>query len=121
MDSVKIILLVKAAVEFEKLAQQYTFIDPIFQKMLDVNEDSKLGPETQTALDRYKKSIGYQPSAITNQLTFEFLKKEPEYASRQSMDQDEMMDIYVTNYIKRREHEKPTSTEVKPDKYDLGF
>jgi hypothetical protein len=67
-------------------------IDPVFQTMLGVNADGKLGRQTQYALNRYK--AGRNPN-MTNALAYEYLKKEPEYASKAAMKYDDNSNTYA--------------------------
>lgn len=67
-------------------------IDPIFQKMLGVNPDGKLGRQTQYALNRYKAGRNYN---MTNALAYEYLKKEPEYATQSAMQYDDNSNTYT--------------------------
>ena len=74
-------------------ASRFAKIDPIFQTMLGVNPDTQLGPQTQAALDRYKASR--KSPSMSNELAFEYLKKEPAYASRSAMQYDDNSNTYA--------------------------
>jgi len=79
-------------------------IDPTFQIMLGVNNDGSLGPQTQSALEMYKKSIGLpygkdpatrqHDSNKNNQQAFESLKQRPEYKTKSKMVYDDTSDVY---------------------------
>lgn len=84
-------------------------IDPVFQTMLGVNPDGALGPMTQSALDRYKATIGMPQSS--NELTFEALKREPQYKTRQAIPYDDNSNTYQVT----REKEAP---QVPPNPYE---
>lgn len=70
---------------------KYPRIDPIFQTMLGVNSDGSLGPMTQSALDRYKAS---RNPGMSNELAFEYLKREPEYRGRRALPWDDNSNTY---------------------------
>jgi hypothetical protein len=74
--------------------------------MLGVNPDGKLGSQTQHALNRYKAS---RNPNMTNALAYEYLKKEPEYASRSEMRYDDNSNTYA-----RSAH--PTATAALENK-----
>jgi hypothetical protein len=74
-------------------AGKFAKIDPIFQTMLGTAPDTQLGPQTQAALDRYKASR--KNPGMTNELAFEYLKKEPAYASRSAMQYDDNSNTYA--------------------------
>ena len=80
-------------------------IDPIFQTMLGTSPDTALGPQTQTALEMYKKSVGIpnaadeegvykKDSKQTNQQAFESLKQRPEYKTKTRMEWDDNSNTY---------------------------
>ena len=69
-------------------------IDPIFQKMLGVNPDGKLGTQTQHALNRYKAGRNYN---MTNALAYEYLKREPEYTTQSAMQYDDNSNTYTSS------------------------
>ncbi len=66
-------------------------IDPVFQTMLGVSADGKLGKMTQSALDVYKKS---RNPGMSNELAFEYLKREPEYRARRPLPYDDNSNTY---------------------------
>lgn len=66
-------------------------IDPIFQTMLGVNPDGKLGRITQSALDIYKKS---RNPGMSNELAFEYLKREPQYKAKMPLPYDDNSNTY---------------------------
>jgi hypothetical protein len=68
-------------------------IDPIFQIMLNVNPDGKLGPITQSALNRYKISV--KNPEMSNELAFEALKREPEYNAKKAITFDDNTNLYA--------------------------
>lgn len=70
-------------------------IDPVFQTMLSLSPDGKLGPMTQQALNVYKKSVN-QPT-MSNELAYEYLKAEPEYASKTKMEHDDNANVFVSS------------------------
>lgn len=67
-------------------------IQAIFQTMLGVTPDTKLGRQTQAALDMYKKN---RNPGMSNELAFEYLKQEPEYRTRRPMQYDDTNDVYL--------------------------
>jgi hypothetical protein len=62
---------------------QYPTIDKTFQVILGVDPDGSLGPITQKALDAYKAKVNPNNPTMNNQLAFEFLKREPQYQTKQ--------------------------------------
>jgi hypothetical protein len=67
-------------------------INPVFQVMLGVNPDGIFGQTTQGSLNTYKRSLGL--ATMTNQQAFEFLKKEPAFASKTMMPFDEASGMF---------------------------
>jgi DNA-binding ferritin-like protein len=72
-------------------------IDPVFQIMLGVKPDGKLGPLTQAALDAYKrKLVNKYPDRIrnkdiSNENAFQYLKGEPEFLTKKEMQKTEIV------------------------------
>lgn len=64
----------------------YPPIDKKFQSMLHASPDGQLGPKTRAALEAYKKS---RNPGMSDELAFEYLKKEPEYASGKELPFDD--------------------------------
>jgi hypothetical protein len=62
----------------------YLPIDKAFQTILGVEADGALGPITQKALDAYKARVNPSNPTMSNELAFEFLKKEPAPSSAPS-------------------------------------
>jgi len=85
-------------------------IDPVFQTMLGVNPDGKLGRQTQAALDIYKKSIR-QPG-VSNELAFENLKREPQYKAKQAIPYDDNANVYQVTREKESEQLPPNPYEA---------
>jgi hypothetical protein len=79
---------------------RYPRIDTVFQTMLGVNPDGSLGPMTQSALDRYKAS---RNPGMSNELAFEYLKREPEYRGKRALPWDDNSNTYgsTANQIAR--------------------
>lgn len=86
---------------------KYPPIDPKYQRMLGVNSDGSLGPQTQSALNIYKASVG-NPS-MSNELAFEYMKREPEYASGKQMEFDDNSNTYNTATQKRKKGIEPVT------------
>ena len=95
---------------------KYPPIDRTFQTMLGVSADGSLGPETQTALDLYKKSLG-QENWISNSFLFESLKNEPEFKSKSAMKKDPSTGMYIRSHnVATQEIAGPKSRNL-PDPY----
>lgn len=86
-------------------------IDPVFQTMLGVNPDTKLGRQTQAALDVYKKTIGQ--TGASNELAFEALKREPQYASKTAIPYDDNANVYQVTREKKIEQLPPNTYEAQ--------
>ncbi len=82
-------------------------IDPVFQTMLGVTPDGKLGKQTQAALDAYKATVGQE--GTSNALAFEYLKVRPEYLAKQRMSNDKPAEQVASN---------ETQLPANPNPYD---
>jgi hypothetical protein len=74
----------------------YPPIDKAFQTMLGVASDGFLGPITQKALDAYKAKVNPNNPTMNNELAFEFLKREPQYQTKQLLPTTSNIDPVTT-------------------------
>jgi len=70
-------------------------IDPVFQTMLGVSADGKLGDKTKAALAKYKQSLGAEQSGWSDELALEALKNEPEFKSKSPMKKNPATGLYI--------------------------
>ncbi len=72
---------------------KFPAIDKTFQIMLGVNPDGALGPQTQAAIDLYKKSRNITEPG--NTVAYVHLAGEPEYFSKKPMAFDDNSNVYL--------------------------
>jgi hypothetical protein len=103
---------------------KYPPIDKKFQAMLGVNTDGALGHITQSALDIYKKSV--DNPGISNELAFEYLKREPEFATGKAMVYDDNANVYMNTRQKQKQQQaqqpqQQRQQQRKPGDFGPGF
>lgn len=77
----------------QQATSRFPAIDKTFQVMLGVNPDGQLGPQTQAAIDLYKKSRNI--TAPGNTSAYVHLTNEPEYFSKKPMGFDDNANVYL--------------------------
>ena len=77
----------------QQATSKFPAIDKTFQTMLGVNPDGQLGPQTQAAIDLYKKSRNITEPG--NTVAYVHLSGEPEYFSKKPMGFDDNANVYL--------------------------